>query len=97
MSLITELPNFIPTEHWHAYLAMRKEIKKPATAFAQKLLFKKLLKMLNDGEDLEKVLEGSIVNNWTDVYPVRKDSVSKGVITTRNAAIDWLEESNARH
>ena len=97
MSLISELPNFIPEEHWNEYLEMRKKIKKPATEFAQKLLFKKLLKMFNDGEDLEKVLENSIVNNWTDVYPERKDAASTGVTTTRHAALDWLEESNARH
>ena len=97
MSLIPELPNFIPAEAWNEYLAMRKQIKKPATEYAQKLLIKKLLKMFNDGDDLEVVLENSIVNNWTDVYPLKKDNQTKSVVSTRNAALDWLEESNARH
>lgn len=95
--LIDELPDFIPREHWQAFLDMRKSIKKAPTEFAKGLLIKKLARFKQAGEDLEKVLEQSIVNNWTDIYPEKKEAGAKGVMSTRNAALDWLEESDARH
>ncbi len=73
MSLISDLPNFIPTEHWNEYLEMRKKIKKPATEFAKKLLIKKLTKFYTNGQDLEKVLEQSIIKSWTDLYEVKEE------------------------
>lgn len=72
MQLIDELPDFIPTEHWQAFLDMRKSIKKAPTEFAKRLLIKKLAQFKQAGEDLEKVLEQSIVNNWTDIYSAKK-------------------------
>ena len=95
--LIDELPDFIPREHWQAFLDMRKSIKKAPTEFAKGLLIKKLARFKQAGEDLEKVLEQSIVNNWTDIYPEKKEASAKGVMSTRNAALAWLEESDARH
>ena len=97
MSLIPELPDFIPAEHWQAFLDMRKSIKKAPTEFAKRLLIKKLAQFKQSGEDLEKVLEQSIVNNWTDLYPEKKEAGAMGASSTRSAALDWLEESNARH
>jgi len=73
MSLISELPNFIPEEHWNEYLEMRKKIKKPATEFAKKLLIKKLAGFYTSGQDLEKVLEQSIIHSWTDLYEVKEE------------------------
>jgi hypothetical protein len=73
MSLISDLPNFIPEEHWNEYLEMRKKIKKPATEFAKKLLIKKLIDFYTNGQDLEKVLEQSIIKNWTDLYEVKEE------------------------
>lgn len=72
MSLISDLPNFIPEEHWNEYLEMRKKIKKPATEFAKKLLIKKLAGFYTSGQDLEKVLEQSIIHSWTDLYEVKE-------------------------
>jgi hypothetical protein len=69
--LIDELPDFIPAEHWQAFLDMRKSIKKAPTEFAKRLLIKKLAQFKQAGEDLEKVLEQSIVNNWTDLYSAK--------------------------
>lgn len=76
--LIDELPDFIPREHWQAFLDMRKSIKKAPTEFAKGLLIKKLARFKQAGEDLEKVLEQSIVNNWTDIYPEKKEAATKG-------------------
>ena len=79
MSLISELPTFIPEEHWNEYLSMRKKIKKPATEFAQKLLIKKLAKFYTSGQDLEKILEQSIIHSWTDLYEVKEEQRTQRV------------------
>lgn len=76
MSLLSDLPNFIPEEHWNEYLEMRKKIKKPATDFAKKLLIKKLTNFYTNGQDLEKVLEQSIIHSWTDLYEVKEEQQS---------------------
>ena len=40
--------------------------------------------MKNAGEDIEKVLEQSIVNNWTDVYPVKLQPINCGYESKRD-------------
>lgn len=54
------------------WLEMRKEIKKPATAKAIELALKKLSKF--QVHEQRQMLENSITNNWTDVYPLKKES-----------------------
>jgi hypothetical protein len=63
------LPDFIPLDTWEAYLEMRK--KKPPTDKAKELLIAKLEKLKNLGHNPKQVLEQSILNNWTDVYPLK--------------------------
>ena len=72
--LFNDLPDFIPSEAWEGYLEMRKSIKKPPTEYAVRLLFRKLAAMKQAGQNLTAVLEQSIINNWTDVYPVKRQS-----------------------
>jgi hypothetical protein len=89
--LIDELPDFIPREHWQAFLDMRKSIKKAPTEFAKGLLIKKLAKFKQAGEDLEKVLEQSIVNNWTDIYPEKRAMVTRVEKTS-----EWMQKLTGR-
>ena len=65
------LPEWLPLEDWHGYLAMRKAIKKPATEYAQKLVLKRLDELRQTGHDPALVLQTSIRSNWQDVYPLK--------------------------
>lgn len=57
------------------FKTMRSKIRKPLTERAEKLIMTKLQKLAGDNEKKKiQILEQSIVNSWTDVYPLRTDN-----------------------
>lgn len=66
---VFEIPSFINPEIWKDFEAMRKQIRKPMSERAKKLIVSKLQSL---GEDkANEILEQSIVNCWQDVYPLK--------------------------
>jgi hypothetical protein len=55
-----------------AYLEMRKQKKKPPTPYAYSLILKKLDRECSGVREKIAVLEQSIVNGWTDIYPLKE-------------------------
>lgn len=86
-----DLPDWLPLEAWREFESMRKGIKKPMTSFAAQLVIKKLDKFRQDGHEVQKVLEQSIVNSWQDVYePKPQKQQARGSFETqgdRNAKV----------
>ena len=70
------LPDWLPLEAWHAFLDMRKQIKKPATDRAQALLIKKLAAFYANDLDPGVILNQSIINNWQDLYAPKEASTA---------------------
>jgi hypothetical protein len=69
-----KIPSFINPEIWKDFEAMRKQIRKPMSERAKKLIVAKLQSL---GEDkANEILEQSIVNCWQDVYPLKTDRSS---------------------
>lgn len=62
---------------WNDFLAMRKQIKKPASDRAQLAISNKLIKLRDSGNDPQAVLEQSIINNWRDVFPLKDNGSAK--------------------
>jgi hypothetical protein len=67
---IFELPEWIKKETWDSFIEMRKIMRAKPTSKAIELLFLKLKKMKQEGQDPNKVLEQSIENNWKGVFPI---------------------------
>ena len=68
---VFKIPPFINPEIWKDFEAMRKQVKRPMSERAKKLIVSKLQKL---GEDkANETLEQSIVNCWQDVYPLKVD------------------------
>ena len=66
-----KIPSFINPEIWKDFEAMRKQVKRPMSERAKKLIVSKLQKL---GEDkANEILEQSIVNCSQDVYPLKVD------------------------
>lgn len=66
-----KIPPFINPEIWKDFEAMRKQVKRPMSERAKKLIVARLQKL---GEDkANEILEQSIVNCWQDVYPLKVD------------------------
>lgn len=64
-----KIPSFINPEIWKDFEAMRKQVKRPMSERAKKLIISKLQSL---GEDkANEILEQSIVNCWQDVYPLK--------------------------
>lgn len=56
------------------YIKMRKLIKKPMTDRAVTMLINKLYKLSNNNQIQIKILEQSILKNWTDIYPYKEEN-----------------------
>lgn len=56
------------------YIKMRKLIKKPMTDRALTMLINKLYKLSNNKQIQIKILEQSILKNWTDIYPYKEEN-----------------------
>jgi|SRR5882672_4426631 len=67
------LPDWLPKETWNAFIEMRKEMgaKHKATEHAQVLLIKKLDRMRKEGQDIEAVINESIMRSWTGLFPLK--------------------------
>lgn len=72
--MISSLPDWLPKEAWEGYVAMRKQLKKPLTARAEKMAIAKLLELKEQGQDVEKVLEQSEFNCWQGLFPVHQEA-----------------------
>ncbi|SFO42760.1 hypothetical protein SAMN05216332_11636 [Nitrosospira briensis] len=65
------LPHGIEPETWEGFLEIRHKIGKPPTERAVVMIFRSLGKMKAEGEDVNAVLEQSVVNEWAGVFPVK--------------------------
>ena len=67
-------------ETYSDFKNMRKDIKKPMTERAEKILLNKLKKLTDENnEELAiKILEQSILNNWQDIYPLKEVNDGNG-------------------
>lgn len=69
---VVTLPEWLPLVPWQEYIEMRKRLKKPMTDYAANLRIKDLEKLKGEGHPPESVLNQSISNSWTDLYPLKK-------------------------
>ena len=74
------------------FIKMRSFIKKPMSDRALKMLINKLNKISSSKEEQIQILEKSIINNWSDIYPIKKDYNKKESINKeKNVDEEWLK------
>lgn len=92
MQLIPDLPDWIPADAWGGYVAMRKQIKKPLTDYAQKLAIGKLQDLMLQGQSVQAVLEQSIFNSWQGLFAIKAEPQQQAALLrgqpTRLALVD---------
>ncbi len=72
---------------------MRNKIRKPMTRKAVELLLNKLTKLSKEKNvPPTALLEQSIVNSWSSIYPIKQDFVDYKKSTKPDVHIDWLED-----
>jgi hypothetical protein len=67
-----KLPDWLPTEHWKAWLDVRKKIKAPNTPRALKLSLDELERLKSQGYDPKAVLDQATVKGWKFPYPLKE-------------------------
>jgi hypothetical protein len=72
-----ELPGWVPAEAWNSYAADRKARKKPLTPQAAKLAIAELKKLSDQGHEPAAVLNQSVMNGWTSLYPLKNNTAGK--------------------
>ena len=80
-----ELPDWVDRTVWDGFVEMRKRKRAPMTERAQVLVIQALTKYRDQGEDPNAMLDQSIRNTWTDVYPVRVDEKQYTTLTNGRA------------
>ena len=81
------LPDFINKDTWNEYLKTRK---KP-TPNAVNLLIKKLTEFKDSGDDPNEVLERSITNGWTGIFPLGHKKVQRTKSIETDSGMEEIE------
>jgi hypothetical protein len=69
-----ELPDWIPVEQWADFEDLRRKKKKPLTDRARALAVKELEKLRSSGQDVEEVIEQSVLHSWDSFYEVKRSA-----------------------
>ncbi len=83
---------------WAEFKKMRKSIRKPMTPYAEKLMLKRLAKMVEmEGQDAEAVLDQSIMNCWQGLFCVKVEQVQQAVSPAQLRVVPnvnwWLSDA----
>lgn len=71
--VVPQLPDWIPSEEWKAYVEMRKKIHAPLTDRAVTLAIAELEKLKAQGHAPGSVLDQSTAKSWRGLFPVKAD------------------------
>lgn len=74
----TPIPGWIKKETWEAFLEMRKAMGAKPTDRAIELLITSLDRLRSTGQDANKILEQSTMNNWKGVFPIKEGGNGNG-------------------
>jgi uncharacterized protein YdaU (DUF1376 family) len=66
------LPVWVPEKPWNDFLSMRQLKRKPLSLSAKEMAVKKLESLMNAGNDPEAVLNRSVENGWTGLFPLEE-------------------------
>ena len=80
-------------EALYEFIKMRKLIKKPMTDRALRQLINKLYTLSTNKEEQLQILDNSIINNWSSLYPLKNENNNKGYKRTE-VVPDWFKKEN---
>jgi len=86
------LPDWIPKELWDAFEEMRVRKKAPMTDHARKLKVRDLTVYRAQGFDVVQMIEKSVSNSWTDIYPPKNGTNGETKHDGNREAISRISE-----
>lgn len=81
-------PAWLPVEAWEAYLEHRRKLRKPLTAYGEKLAIGRLADLREHGHDPLKVLNEAILMGWQGLWPNERtrEDVKGGDTTDKSSS-----------
>lgn len=67
-------PDWVPAEAWKDFEQMRVKRKKPLTDRARNLAVSELEKLMSTGQDVQLVIEQSVLHSWDTFYPLKSNA-----------------------
>jgi hypothetical protein len=80
-------------EALYEFIKMRKLIKKPMTDRALRQLINKLYTLSTNKEEQLQILDNSIINNWSSLYPLKNENNNKGYKRTEIVP-EWFNKDS---
>jgi len=77
-------PSFLNENIWNEFLEHRKSMKSPMTELAQRKAFKVLEKLKEEGQDVEQVVNNSIVNGWKGLFPIKEKAYGNASVNAKS-------------
>jgi hypothetical protein len=90
-----ELPEWMPSSAWDAYVRYRKKGKAPFTEDAVRVTIRDLTKLQSAGQDIRAVLEQSIQRGWTGVFPIKQEDGNGKGNNTNNGRTNQIKQDLA--
>jgi hypothetical protein len=88
------IPDWLPLEPWNQFLLHRaQKDRKPLSTVTQSLAFKQLDKLRLAGHDPAAVIEQSILNNWSGLFPLRTEKLTGKELDRENYRAAGLGET----
>lgn len=78
-----DFPNWWPIEAWSRFVQHRRELKKPITPTALERTVAKLREWNEEGQDPAAVLDQSVRNQWTGIFPLKEQTHGNTNIRSR--------------
>lgn len=89
------LPEWLPTESWHSWLAHLKEKRKTPTLSAQSAQIRKLEKYRSQGHTPDSVIEHSIAGNYQGLYTEHGNGLNRNSGGPKISAVERVRRANA--
>lgn len=86
-----DLPDWIPTEVWSAFMEVRKRKRAANTTYALTLLVKSLEHWRSLGHDPTEIINKSIKAGWSDVYEPKESTHGTGNSEKRSSTDKHLD------
>jgi len=84
------LPDWIPSDAWSDFVAMRKQMRKPMGEAAIRLAVRTLEDLRDKGNEPKAVIEQSIMRGWTGLFPLRSDFAKASGKPSRHNGFDQI-------
>lgn len=86
------IPQYLDPDAWQGFEDMRKQIKKPLTDRARKLIVYELHRIKEAGHDPNAALDQSTNHCWCDVFVPKEKSIEPAKTQEAQKTQDWITE-----